>query len=171
MLRRLGPAGAAVAVAFGASACQITSPVQTSHVYSPADGVLLDAGSLEIADLLVVSEGDGAPGVVSGYAVNTGQQPLTVQLSVAPEGAAPEPLSPSVELAPGTALRLDGDRGVDSAELSYTPVMVPSVEPRAGLTVTLRVSTSEGDVASTLVPILFPDPPYDIYDEALGAAG
>ncbi len=144
--------------------------MQTTHVYSPADGVQLEAGSLDIVDLLVVSEGNGAPGVVSGYAVNTGAEPITVDLALSVDGA-PAPLSPSIEVAPGASLRLDGDRGVDSGERRYPPVMVPSVQPWAGMTVTLRVATSEGDVASTRVPVMFPDPPYDIYDEALGAAG
>lgn len=167
---RLGTAGAALALAIGVSACQVASPTQTTHVYAPADGVRFEAGSLEIADLLVVSEGAGAPGVISGYAINNGAEPLTVELAMSVDGS-PQPVTPSLQVEPGSAVRLDGASGADAGEGGGgEPMTIPQVTPRAGQTLVLRVSTSADEVASTTVPVLLPDPPYDIYAEVLDAA-
>ena len=168
MRRRLSAPVLALGLALGASACQVASPAQTTHVYSPADGVLLDAGSLEVTDLLVVSDGNGAPGVVSGLAVNTGKRPLTVDLAL-DAGGQRTPLSPSVEVPPGGALRLDGDPSGDSSDSTSKPVMIPKVAPRAGESLSLRVSTSTGQAASAVVPVMLPEPPYDIYRSVLDA--
>ncbi len=169
-LRHVGTAVAALALGLGVSACQMSSPVQTTHIYSPADGVLINAGNLEIADLLVVSEGAGAPGVVSGYAVNTGREPMTVEVSMTVDGA-PQPLSPGVEVGAGDAVRLDGGPGEDAGQGGGEPVMIPQVTSLPGETLTLRVSTSAGEVVSTPVPVLAPESPYDIYGETLDATG
>lgn len=166
---RLGTCAIALALPLGVSACQLTSPMQTTHVYSPADGVQLEAGSLEIVDLLVVSEGNGAPGVVAGYAVNTGTEPVTVDLAMSVEGT-PTPLSPSIEVPPGSSMRLDGDPA-GSSEAGGEPVLIPEVSTSAGQTVSMRLSTSAGQVASTLVPVLLPQAPYDIYGDMLDATG
>lgn len=71
----------------------------------------------KILDLLVISRGNGAPGIVTGFAVNEGAEPLEMQ--VVAEDASP--LGRSITLPPGRGVRLDGgDAGLDGG---------PEVEP------------------------------------------
>src|SRR4051812_37295651 len=59
--------GAVLAV----SACQTQSPVQTDASYSPADGVGVDLGVVQVRDLVIISAGKDKPGVLSGAVSNT----------------------------------------------------------------------------------------------------
>lgn len=140
--------------------------MQTTNAYSPADGVHLEAGSLEIVDLLVVSTGLGEPGVVSGYAVNESDEPVTIDMALETEDGERIELSPSVEVPAGTALRIDG-YDVTTGEFT-DPVLVPEVPVRAGQLITVRI-TSGSDVVSERVPILLPDYPYGAYTEILAS--
>lgn len=153
--RRLAAAGLALAAALSLSACQISSPVTTDMNYDPADGVSVDAGDVAVRDLLVVSEGNGAAGVVSGLVVNNGTEPTEVTLAVNTEGQA-SALSPTVTVDPGKSVRLDG-AGPDG---SGTPVQVPAVDAGPGGTLTIVVQTSLGEGGSGLAPVLLPDGPY-----------
>ncbi len=153
--RRLAAAGLALAAALTLSACQISSPVTTDMNYDPADGVSVDAGDVAVRDLLVVSEGDGAAGVVSGLVVNNATEPADVTLAVNTEGQMVA-LSPTVSVAPGQSVRLDGA----SPEGSGTPVELPAVEASPGGIVTIVVQTSLGDADSGLAPVVLPQGPY-----------
>src|SRR5699024_8640719 len=99
--------GLASAASRGRGACAMTSPVTTDLAYDPADGVSVDAGDLAVRDLLVVSEGGGAPGVVSGLVVNSGTEEAQVTLVVSADGQM-TPLSPTVTVPVDGAVRLDG---------------------------------------------------------------
>ncbi|WP_114905663.1 hypothetical protein [Ornithinimicrobium murale] len=153
--RRLAAAGFALVAALSLSACQISSPVTTDMNYDPADGVSVDAGDIAVRDLLVVSEGGGAAGVVSGLVVNNATEPADVTLTIDSGGQAVA-LNPTVTVAPGQALRLDGQ----SPEGSGEAVQVPSVEVNPGSTLTIVVQTSLGEAGSGLAPVLLPDGPY-----------
>lgn len=153
--RRLAAAGLALAAALSLSACQITSPVTTDMNYDPADGVSVDAGDVAVRDLLVVSEGHGAAGVVSGLVVNNSGESTEVTVAVN-NGGQMTALNPTVTVAPGESVRLDG-QGPDG---TGTPVEVPAVEPAPGSTLTLVVQTSLGEADSGLAPILLPNGPY-----------
>lgn len=163
--RRLGVAALTLAAACALAACQINSPVTTDLPYDPADGVSVDAGAVKVRDLLIVSEGDGASGVVSGLLVNTGAEPVTVQLT-----AGETPLEPAMEVPPGGAVRLDGrsttgEQGEQGAQGENQGVTVPAVDVAAGATLPVQVSTSTGGLGSAVVPVLLP---VDQYEEMLG---
>lgn len=153
--RQLAAAGLALVAALSLSACQISSPVTTDMNYDPADGVSVDAGDVAVRDLLVVSEGNGAAGVVSGLVVNNATEPTEVTLAVN-TGGQMTPLTPTVSVAPGQAVRLDG-AGPDG---SGTPVQVSAVEAGPGGTVPIVVQTSLGEADSGLAPVVLPDGPY-----------
>ncbi len=155
--RRLASAGFALAAALTLSACQMTSPVTTDMNYDPADGVSVDAGDVAVRDLLVVSEGNGGPGTVSGLVVNNTSEPAEVTLSVSTEGQ-PVTLQPTLNIAPGQAVRLDGEGPLGSENA----VHVPSVETYPGGTVQIVVQTSLGEADSGLAPVL---PPEGVYGD------
>lgn len=150
--RRLVVPGLALAAALSLSACQMSSPVTTDLGYDPADGVSVDAGDVAVRDLLVVSEGSGAAGVVSGLVVNNSSEPADVTLSVSADGQTLD-LEPTVTVAPGTSVRLDGQ----GPEGTGAPVTVPSVAAAPGGIVEIQVQTSLGEVDSGLAPVLLPD--------------
>lgn len=150
--RALPVAGFALTAALGLSACQMTSPVTTDILYDPADGVSVDVGDVAVRDLLIVSEGDGAPGVVSGLVVNNAAEPTEVTLVISADGQA-TPLSPTVSVAAGEAVRLDG-QGVDG---SAEAVSIPVVAAAPGGNVEILVQTSDGQADSALTPVLLPE--------------
>ncbi|MCK0110792.1 hypothetical protein MWU75_01365 [Ornithinimicrobium sp. F0845] len=150
--RRLAAAGLALAAALTLSACQMSSPVTTDMGYDPADGVSVDAGAMAVRDLLVVSEGDGAPGVVSGQVVNNTGEAADVTISAVVDGQMVA-LQPTVTVEPGASVRLDG-QGSGGAG---TPVTVPNVPVRAGGVIELMVQTSQGEADSGLAPVVLPD--------------
>lgn len=153
--RRLAAAGLALAAALTLSACQISSPVTTDMNYDPADGVSVDVGDVVVRDLLVVSEGNGAPGVVSGLVVNRSTEGAEVTLAVN-SGGQMVALQPAVTVEPGQAVRLDG-RGEGG---SGQAVQIGAVDAGPGGTQAIVVQTSAGEAGSGLAPIVLPEGPY-----------
>jgi len=160
------------------SGCFVLSPVTTDNTYDPAEGVSVDTEGLQIEDLLIVSEGEGAPGVVVGYAVNTaipGRQPtepaeqddITVQFALQQDGERIDADS-EVTLTPAKAQRLDGRNDDGDFE---EPLTVPEVPGLTGSMVTLRVTTSAGEAVSAQVPVLPPEMYFEPYATVLERSG
>lgn len=164
--RRLALAGLTLTAALSLSACELASPVTTDMPYEPADGVSVDAGDIAVRDLLVISEGDGAAGVVSGLVVNNSPAEAQVSLVLNAEGQM-TPLEPSVTLAPGTSTRLDG-MGHDG---SGQAVSVPAVAVAAGGTMEIVVQTDGGKADSALVPVVLPEGYYSDHVVATSDGG
>lgn len=160
--RRLAAAGLTAAAALLLSGCQITSPVTTDMIYDPADGVSVDVGGVAVRDLLVVSEGQGAAGMVSGLVVNNTDEPVQVTLTLDVDGQAQE-LQPVIEVPVAGAVRLDGMGGEDS-----TAVTVPVVDTYAGGNLNITVTTDQGEASAGLAPILLPEGVYS--DHAVSTA-
>ncbi|MGB3256370.1 MAG: hypothetical protein WBG89_00430 [Ornithinimicrobium sp.] len=164
-IRRFGLAVATLATAFGVSSCQVASPITTDMQYDPADGVSVETEDMDVLDLVIISEGEGAPGVVSGYVVNTSDEPLTVNVALEAEGERAD-LAPAVEVNPSRGVRMDG-RTDDGAFVD--PVLADAVPGFPGGLVTLRFSTGQSAV-SARVPVLPPDGVYEPYVEVLAQA-
>ena len=82
--RRVVDVLAGVALAVVTTGCQVNSPVQTDAPYVPADGVPADVGDLAVRDLVLVGDGTGTA-VVSGSAINLGDEAMTVQIAPQPD--------------------------------------------------------------------------------------
>lgn len=94
---------AAVAASAAAGALLLTacSPVTTNLDYDPSDGVRVELSrDLHGSNLMVVSEGDGAPGNVLGALTNRSSDPATFTLEA--EGAA----ALEIEVGPRTTVFL-----------------------------------------------------------------
>ncbi len=151
---------AAATAAMVLSGCEgTTNPITTMVDYAPADGIQLDGSSLAVRDLLVVSHGNGAPGVVSGTVVNSGTEPVTLTVAVAGQQ-----LEGEVTVDPGAAVRLDGVRS-DGSEAN--PVTVPALDSPAGQGVEVRLSDGQETLAGT-VPVLLPQGPYAQFADLAG---
>ena len=142
---RLGAVAGATLVATG---CGVFSPVQTDEAYIPADGTDLTMPGLELRNVVVVTEGEGDPGVVVGQAVNRGPDAVEVQFSL--DGGTPA--TASVPAFSGGSLTDGGSQ--------VTLTQVPSAP---GTLVDLVVVTQEAGQNVVSVPVLPPERYYAEY--------
>lgn len=158
------PRRAAALVAAGLSAlaltgCSLNSPATTLLHYAPADGIELDGQGLDVRDLLVVSQGNGSPAVVSGSLINQTDEPMTV--TVEANGQA---LSPEITVDPHGTARLDGI-SADGSEGER--LILPALDTPAGQSISIRISTG-GETLSANAPVLLPHGPYEQFADDAG---
>ena len=143
LTRQVSALAAGVSLVAVTAACQVASPVQTDVAYVPADGVPVDVGQLAIRDLLLVGDGNG-PAVISGSAINLGNEEMTVRISPQPEqGSTSTPSSSELSLRPREQVNL----ATKGLELS-------SVKAKPGTLVQMSVTSSTGGTAVASVPVL-----------------
>jgi hypothetical protein len=132
--RNAAAAGVIALSLLGATGCSAVNDQATTMVYSPSDGIIENVGALEMRNILVVSNGDGAPGRLMGTVLNDSTEPVNLELSVGgstltwniPAGEkvvyddAPqaEVLVESVNVLPGTGIRAEATAGSESATLN-----------------------------------------------------
>lgn len=146
--------------ALGLSGCAVNSPTTTLLRYAPADGIELDGEAVDVRDLLVISHGGGAPGVVLGSVVNQTSEPITITVS-----AAGTELSPQIEVGPRSAVRLDGQGG--AGDEPGDPVTIPALDTPAGQSVEIRISTDTETLAAN-APVLLPRDHYAQFADDAG---
>ncbi|QFG69537.1 hypothetical protein [Ornithinimicrobium pratense] len=156
--RRRAAVLTAAFAALGLSACSLTSPTTSMIRYSPADGVEIDGESVDVRNLLVISHGEGAPGVVLGSVSNRTAEPVTVTIT-----AAGNDLSPQVEIDPGGVVRLDGYTTEGPGE----PVTIPAVDGPSGQGMEIRIVTT-GETLTAHAPVLLPQGPYEQFADDAG---
>lgn len=154
--RSLRAGGVALIAAAALTGCQWTSTIQTDQAYEPADGTSVRVGGLEVNNVIVVSEGKGAPGNVTGLAINNTARPLEVRVRVANAGGEE---GPAIAVPAGGTAALSAPGG--------QAVTIPSVSEIAGSHIALTISSSEGQT-SVSAPIL---PPVDFYAPYAPGAG
>jgi hypothetical protein len=146
--RRLAAAAFVLAAALGSTVlagCSLRSPVQSVIPYQPSDGIQVTLSSLAVRDLLIVSSGAGAPGVLSGALVNEGSS--AVQVSFAPSGATSA--STPITVPPGQLVSLGG--GTNAVHIQF-----PSVAAAPGALEPLEISTPQTGPSLLSVPVLDP---------------
>lgn len=156
--RSLRAGGVALVAAAALTGCQWTSVIQTDQGYEPADGTTVRVGDLEVANVVVVSAGKGAPGNVTGLAINHSAQPLQVQVRAADNAG--QAGGPAVAVPAGGTAQLTTPGG--------QAVTLPSVEPMAGSHITLTIASAEGQTAVD-APVLPPEQYYAPYAPQGGA--
>ncbi len=115
-VRRLTGATASIGALILVAGCSTFSEQTTTLDYAPSDGVQGEFGSVDVRNVLVVAEGEGAPGTLVGAIVNNGPEDVTVTV-------AGESLNANVEVPAGEAVTLgpDGDERVDTDEIEVVP--------------------------------------------------
>jgi hypothetical protein len=146
--RRLAAAAFVLTAAVGSTVlagCSERSPVQSVIPYQPSDGIEANLSTLAVRNLLIVSSGPGAPGVLSGALVNEGSSP--VQVSFAPTGATSA--STPITVPPGQLVSL-GD-GTNAVHVQFA-----SITAAPGSLQSLEVSTPQTGPSVLSVPVLDP---------------
>ncbi len=146
--RAFAPVAVAVAAGMLLGGCSFTSRNLTLEPYAPSDGLQTDLGDLLVRNILVVSEGGGAPGVISAAVVNRGDADAVLVLEVG--GSVSE-----LEVGPSETLFL-GPTGDQDGET----VLVEAVDTVAGGVVEVRLSDPASDSATLEIPVVLPQGPY-----------
>ena len=80
--RLAASAALALGIAIGGSGCAMITYQATTEKYDPSDGISADIGTLDLRNVLVVSE-DGEDGNLVMTVVNTGENDVTLGVQVA----------------------------------------------------------------------------------------
>jgi hypothetical protein len=133
--------GAVLALAAALSGCSVTNQITTEVAYSASDGVRATLGDLTAENLLIVAEAADAPGALQGALTNRGDDPLTVQLSLAGS-------TERVRVEPGATVLLGGADHEDAEQVVFDAAGAP------GSTVELTLSTTAAGEETVPVPVL-----------------
>jgi hypothetical protein len=146
--RRLIASGAACAAVLGSlllAGCSDRSTIQSVVPYTPTDGVTASLSSLDVRGLLIVSDGKGNPGVLSGALVNTGTDDVSVTFTATGDATPSDPVDvPAgqlVKIGPG-----DGAVHVQFASVGVAP----------GALLEVQVATPQTGPTRVDVPVLPP---------------
>ncbi|MFP3579830.1 hypothetical protein SB659_09620 [Arthrobacter sp. SIMBA_036] len=95
---KLAIAAAAIGVGLlSVTGCGFTNAQQTSHQYSPSDGLRADLGQLQLRNMLIVAAGEHQPGRVIGAVFNQSTSDATLTISGADGGQAEIPVKAKSE--------------------------------------------------------------------------
>jgi hypothetical protein len=137
--RRIASAALALAAVLTLGACATRSPMQTTEPYSPADGVPVDLGSVQVRGLVIVSKAKGEPGQLVGQVVNNATK--AARLTITTAGGSPVEL----QAQPGSTTL-----GTDE------PVSLGAVGVVPGSMVRVQLTSDAGGSAQATVPVLSP---------------
>lgn len=156
---------AAVTAGLLLGGCSFTSRDLTLEPYAPSDGLQADLGDVLVRNVLVVSEGDGEPGVLSATLANRGDEDRTLLVQVGESTAEqPAPVTQVDVPAQGTlVIGVEDEAAATEEDEDAVPVevvVVDRVEELAGGVITVSFEDPEEDSATLEVPIVRPEGPY-----------
>lgn len=131
------------AAALVLAGCSATNPITTQDEYAASDGVRVTVGEIRGDNLLVLSDGDGGPGVLHGGIANDGSEDERVTLTF--EGSEPT----TVDVPAGGVVLLDG-----TDEDGRVDVRLAAVDTIPGGVVTLTFGTDTWGASTIDVPVL-----------------
>ena len=137
-----------VAASLALGGCSFIAPQTSLEQYAPSDGLQVDLGDVPVRNVLVVSQGGGEPGVLSGALVNRGDADAVVLVEVSGTTA-------EVDVAAGETVFLAAFGETDGVQ-----VVLDVVEEPAGGVVEVSFSDPAADSSSFQVPIVLPDGAY-----------
>lgn len=153
--RRTATALAVASAGLLLSGCSFREPTAIKP-YAPADGLQAELGDVLVRNMLVVSEGDGAAGLLVGALVNRGDEDTTVEVQIGGTTAEVDvPAGGSVALGRG-ADRPDGELSTILSEV----LEVSEVDAVAGTAVDLSVTDPVFGTAELRVPVVLPEGDY-----------
>jgi hypothetical protein len=139
--RAVGAVSAVVLSAGLLGGCSLWSPDVVLEPYAPADGLQAELGDVLARNIFVVSEGDGAPGVLGGALVSRADVPSNILVEVGGT-------SQVLEVAAGETVLLGGPEGEQ--------VVIDSVEEPLGATTQVRLTGETSGAVTLAVPVLEP---------------
>jgi len=158
-VQRLGLIAAIGVGALTFTGCSAINPQSTLMEVAPSDGVNLTMGSLDLRNVLIISEGKDTPGRVLGTFYNNADADITLTIGGS-QGAQTE-----ITVVPGTPMVLNGttDKGILSNVAAPAGAMqVISLRQSGAATETgeLNVPVLDGTLAEYkgLVPTAVPTP-------------
>jgi len=127
--------------ALSITGCSAINPQSTTMTISPSDGVMLNMGSLELRNMLIVSGAEGDAGRVLGAVYN--KSDADINLTISGSGGA----QAQITVKPGTPVLLVDDQ--NKTELSHV-----SQPPGAMESLTLTQTGPGEQTATFSVPVL-----------------
>jgi len=127
--------------ALSITGCSAINPQSTTMTISPSDGVMTNLGSLELRNMLIVSDGNGDPGRLLGAVYNTSDSNIT--LTISGSGGA----QAHMVVQPGNPILLVDDK--NKTDLSTVSQPAGAME-----TLTLTQTGPGEQTASFNVPVL-----------------
>jgi len=130
---------AVLGLSLALTGCSATNEITTSVPYDPSDGLGLVIGDVELANVLVLSVAEGAPGTILGSATNRGPSPVELTIGLG-DGA-------------DTTIALDGGATVRLGPRDE-PVDLEAVPAPPGAMVTVHIDSDAGGATTLDVPVL-----------------
>lgn len=135
------------------------APITTQQEYAPSDGVRAQLGEqVKAENLMVVTSGEGEPGVLLGGVTNLGEQPAAVALTVGAQVI-------DLPIEPGSTVLLGAASEGDDATLSVTDISIAAVPAPPGALTDLEIATPESGSITVAVPVL--DGTLESYEEVV----
>lgn len=132
---------------------QLINPYTTELQYDPADGVSARVGDLQASDLLIVNDGEGSEGKLSGLVYNAGSSDS--QLTITVNGA-----DTQVTIPANSSVRLDGKKN-GNGDKTVSPVTISSLgDAKVGEQISATLKTSPGGSTQVAIPVLLDQYPY-----------
>ena len=138
--RLAASAALALGIAIGGSGCAMITYQATTEKYDASDGVPADVGTLDIRNILVVSE-DGRDGNLVMTVVNTGDDDVTLEVQVVDGSSSVE-----LDIDAGETIAL----GTDEEE----PLLLEGIDAEPGTLVPLYFQYGTEEGAEVQVPVL-----------------
>ena len=138
--RLAASAALALGIAIGGSGCAMITSQATTEKYDASDGVAADVGTLDIRNILVVSE-DGRDGNLVMTVVNTGEDDVTLEVQAVDGNASAE-----LDIDAGETISL----GTDQED----PLLLEGIDAEVGSLVPLYFQYDTEEGAEVKVPVL-----------------
>lgn len=136
---------AAAALAVALAGC---APITTQRPYAPGDGVRAQVGEqVQAENLMVVTEAEGAAGVLTGALTNVGDAATAVTLSLGG-------LTIEVPVDAGQTVLLTAPDAQESDTVRVQDVSVAAVPDGPGALTDVTLATPEGGSVTVAVPVL-----------------
>ncbi|WP_336922484.1 hypothetical protein [Aquipuribacter sp. SD81] len=145
VLRGLAWTGALAVSATLLGGCSFWSRDVVLEPYAPADGLQAELGDVLVRNVLVVSEGSGEPGVVSGALVSRSEEDTVVLVEAGGSDAV-------VEVGAGETVFLGTEDGEQ--------VEIETVEEAAGAATPVTFTSETVGAVTIVVPVQLPEGAY-----------